>query len=480
MTHVPYKRVLLMNPPSELYRRDDRCQSKVEDQTVRVIFPPIELGVLAAIAEQCGAEVLLKDYPTVHATAAEYIADLEKFQPDLILLNTTAHTIKMDLEAFALAKERFPEVLTIVKGEAVAVQAEDVLRRHLEVDVILDGEAEVAFRSLVMGERLSGIGNIAWRNHEEVPIRNRALPFIESLDSLPFPARHHFNNALYRSPENGHQITAIYAQRGCPAKCIFCPAGSMFDYKVRERSVENVVAEIEECVTRYGITDFLFHGDTFTLHKKWLINLCKAIIDRGLDIRWGCNSRVDTIDDERATWMRKAGCWVVAFGFEHGSQEILDKMKKGARVEKAYDAVKVCRRNGLQVQGFFVVGMPWETHETLQISLDFMRSLDLDYFDFNIAYPLPGTEFYDIVQRDGLFEAPDPIKGGYAQAAVRTYELTSQELTEWRKKALFKMYRRPGWIFRTIRNAAANGNTVFYAREAMFRLNRLLKMQALR
>ena len=114
----------------------------------------------------------------------------------------------------------------------------------------------------------------------------------------------------------------------------------------------------------YAIRDFLFHGDTFTLHKKWLRRLCQGIVTRQLNIHWGCNSRVDTIDDERAQWLKRAGCWVVAFGFEHGTQEMLDKMKKGARLERAFDAVSVCRRNGLKAHGFFVIGLPWETHQT--------------------------------------------------------------------------------------------------------------------
>lgn len=474
-----YKRVFIMNPPSGLYRRDDRCQSKVEDQTVRVVFPPIELGVLASIARNLGAQVTLKDYPTVGATPADYIRDIEEFQPDLILLNTTVHTMAEDLEAFTIARERFPNVRTIIKGEAVAIQAESVLESNTQLDIVLDGEPEVAFADLVQDKSLKTIGNIVWRNEYAKAVRNPQLPFIPDLDTLPLPARDLFDNTLYRSPENGRKITAIYAQRGCPSKCIFCPAGTLYDFKVRERSIDSVVDEIQECVERYGIRDFLFHGDTFTLHKKWLIGLCKEILNRGLDVHWGCNSRVDTIDDERAEWMRKAGCWVVAFGFEHGSQEMLDKMKKGARVEKAYDAVTICRRNGLQVHGFFVIGMPWETRDTLEETYKFVKSLDTDYFDFNIAYPLPGTEYFDIVQKDNLFEVPDPLSGGYAQAAVRTYELSSQELTEWRRRALFRMYRRPAWIFRTVKNSANAGTTVHYAREAWYRLNHLLRTRKL-
>lgn len=469
------KRIFIMNPPSELYRRDDRCQSKVEDQTVRVVFPPIELAVLAAIARNEGAEVCLRDYPTISATVEDYTKDLLQFRPDIVLLNTTVHTIEKDMEAFRIAREHFPQCQTVVKGEAVAVQPENIFRDYYFLDLIIDGESEIVVRNLVQNRPLSIMQNIIYRNAEGRIITAEKAPFIDPLDQLPFPARDLLDNTLYRSPENGKPITAIYAQRGCPSKCIFCPAGSLFDYKVRERSVESVVDEIEECVTKYGIRDFLFHGDTFTLHKKWVINLCKEILHRGLDVHWGCNSRVDTIDDERAEWMKKAGCWVVAFGFEHGVQDILDKMKKGARAEKAYEAVRICRRNGLQVHGFFVIGMPWETSETLEQTYEFVKSLDTDYFDFNIAYPLPGTEYHDIVIKDKLFETTDPLAGGYAQAAVRTYQLSSRQLTEWRKTALLKMYRRPGWIFRVVKNAAAAGNTMYYAKEAWFRLNRLIR-----
>jgi radical SAM superfamily enzyme YgiQ (UPF0313 family) len=123
--------------------------------------------------------------------------------------------------------------------------------------------------------------------------------------------------------------------------------------------------------------------------------------------------------------------------------------------------------------------MPWETQDTLEETYKFVKSLDTDYFDFNIAYPLPGTEYYDIVQRDKLFEVPDPLSGSYSQAAVRTYALTSEELTQWRRKALFRMYSRPSWIFRTVRNAASAGTSMHYAREAWFRLNHLLKTRKL-
>lgn len=468
------KRVLLMNPPSGLYRRDDRCQSKVEDQTVRVVFPPVELGVLASLARKEGAEVLLKDYPTHRATRHQYLADLESFCPDFVFFPSTIHTIRDDMEAALLARQIQPDIRIVCKGESIVYLAEQVLAEYPQLDGIVDGEPELTFVDLLHDVPPEQILGLIWRSADGTIIRNPLRPLIEPLDQLPLPAYDLFDLDLYLSPENGRRIGAIYAQRGCPAKCVFCPAGSMYEFRVRERSVDHVMQELRLCVHEFGIRDFLFHGDTFTLHKRWLIDLCKAIVEEGLNIHWGCNSRVDTIDDERAEWLKKAGCWVVAFGFEHGSQEMLDKMKKGARVEKAYDAVRICRRHGLRVHGFFVIGLPWETRETLEECYRFARALDTDFFDFNIAYPLPGTEFFEIARRDNLFELEKPEEGSYAVAAVRTYQLSSRELTEWRKRALMKMYARPRYIFRMLNHAASSGNLRHYLQAAGQRLASLL------
>jgi radical SAM superfamily enzyme YgiQ (UPF0313 family) len=465
-----------MNPPSGLYRRDDRCQSKVEDQTVRVVFPPVELGILASLARERGAQVLLRDYPTVRATRQRYLRDLHEFQPDLIFLSSTVHTIADDMEAVALAREVDPTVRTVTKGESIAYLAENILRDYPQLDYIVDGEPELTFLEILDDQPPETIAGLIWRDSDSVR-RNASRPLIEPLDRLPLPAYDLFDLDLYRSPENHRRIAAIYAQRGCPAKCVFCPAGSMFEFRVRERSVEHVMRELRLCVHQFGIKDFLFHGDTFTLHKRWLLDLCKAIVEEDLDIHWGCNSRVDTIDDERAQWLKRAGCWVVAFGFEHGSQEMLDKMKKGARVEKAYDAVRICRRHGLKVHGFFVIGLPWETRQTLEQCYEFARSLDTDFFDFNIAYPLPGTEFFEIAKRDHLFEIENPAEGGYAQAAVRTYSLSSAELTEWRRRALMKMYARPRYVLRMLNHAAQTGNLRHYLHAAAERVGSLLTMR---
>lgn len=479
MTEPRFSNALLINPPSGLYRRDDRCQSKVEDQTVQVIFPPIELALIGAVLREAGARVQIRDYPAQRASWDDYLKDLREIRPDFLLVSIVTATAETDFQACSAAKEVLGAgVLTAAKGEYMEALGVEALQKHADLDFGFHGEIERVMEKFHHGSALDELPGVIYRagqnGRSEAGVRrNPGHPVLENLDELPFPARDLLDNSLYRSPETGRPLTVVHGNRGCPAHCIFCPAGVISGFAVRYRSPESVVEELQECVDRFGFQEFLFHGDTFTMNKAWTIELCDLIVERGLDIRWGCNSRVDTMDDERAAAMKRAGCWVVAFGFESGSQELLDKMKKGAKVEDSEKAVAVCKRHGLRIHGFFVVGLPWETEQTMQETYELAKRLDTDFFDFNIAYPLPGTEFYEIALAEDLFEH-DPEESGYAQAAVRTRELTSEQLTRWRRRALLSMYLRPRYIGRTLWKSGSPAVGLNYIRAGAKRLRQLL------
>lgn len=520
MARSPYTRLMFINPPTGLYRRDDRCQCTVEDQMVQVIFPPLDLAVSAAVAERAGATCRIDDYPAARRTWDDFIRDIESFRPQVLVLNSTTATLDGDLQTCQIAKERIPDILTVAKGETLVVNAISVLRDHPELDVVLPNEPELAVEELVRGEPMSLIRGMHFRGdllerlgeepaptlaepegkaqfakarrtlnkEDRVAILDAEVPMAErvfftgkrelnqNLDGLPFPARHLLDNKLYRSPETGNPLTVVHGNRGCPAKCVFCPAGSLTDYTVRLRTPESIVAELRECVEKHNIREFLFHGDTFTVNKKWLLELCRQIQAANLKIRWGCNSRVDTMDDERAKAMKAAGCWVVAFGIETGDDEMLKHMKKGATIAQAREATACVKRNGLRLQTFFVIGLPWETEETLNRTFDFIQEIDPDFFDFNIATPLPGTELHEIAVRDNLFEQHyDPARTGYASGAARTYSgLDSKYLQDWRRRHLLKMYLRPTYIARMFTRAGGARQTLQYAKAARKRLGQLL------
>ena len=471
------ERVLLITPPSGLYRRDDRCQSKVEDQTVAVIFPPIELGYLAAVVERQGIECRLRDYPAEKKTWDDFKEDLKTFQPQVLVLNTTTPTLKKDILAAELTRELFPHTVVIGRGEYFSVFPDKALQEFPSLDILLRGEPELpledVIKSLQQDLPLDGIQGIAFRK-EGVPVVTPERPLLQDLDYLPFPSRHLMNNSLYRSPENNEPITVVHTQRGCPARCIFCSVVITSGQKVRKRTPAKIVEELRECVEKYHIRNFLFHADTFTWDKAWVIELCRLIIDSGLNIHWGCNSRVDSIDDERLDWLKKAGCWVIAFGIESGDEEILKKMRKGTTLEQARNAIQTVKRHGIKTHAFMVIGLPWETRETFHKTMKFLREIDPDFFDFNIAYPLPGTELMKIATEDNLLIQGDPSQGSYADAVLRTFELTPDELMMMRRKALWQLYLRPKYIIRTLLTAGSPKNVWQYMKAAGKRAKNLL------
>jgi len=468
------KKVLLFTPPSGLYRRDDRCQSRVEDQTVNIIFPPIDLAQLASIVREKGAVVKILDLPAMKK-GWDYLKNIiSDFKPDIILFNVTTATIDSDLKSAELAKNIDAKITTIAKGEYLNIFGEKILSANQHLDIIIYGEAEITFGEIYEGKKIEDINGIIYRKDDKI-IRNPEREFEKNLGEFPIPARDLFDNNLYRSPETNNKITVIYASRGCPGKCIFCPASRVSGSKIRIRPPENILKELKDCVFNHNIREFLFNGDTFTINKKWVRELCSLIIKENIKIRWGCNSRVDTIDEETLEMMKKAGCWVIAYGIESGVQELLDKMGKGATLEQARRAIEITKKVGIRTHAFYIIGLPWETEETLKQTLKFAKELDTDFFDINIAYPLPGTEYYDMAIKENLMEGNPLTLGGYADAIVRSYKLSADELIKWRKKMLWSLYLRPKFIIRTLYKAGSIRKIFLYIKAATKRVIYLLR-----
>ncbi len=468
------KRIFVFNPPTGLYRRDNRCQNKVEDQTVNVVFPPMELLYCSALLEKAGHDVNVKDYPALKTDWKTFEQDIKDFKPDYAILTCTIATLDDDLASAETIKSISPDTIIAAKGEPLHYQDEDIIRKTPEVDIILRGEVESYINDFVNGHSWDTLPGVTYLKNGEV-VRTKEADTWMDLDSLPFPARHLIDNSIYRSPETRNPLTTIVTSVGCPHKCIFCSVPALTGTSVRYRSPEYVVTELEECVNQYGIREFLFHADTFTLNKRWIIDLCQRIIDKGLDIRWGCNSRVDTIDEERLQWMKKAGCWVIGFGVESGNDEHLSLMKKRATGEQAIDAVRMCQKFGIRAHAFFAFGFPWDTEESIKKMIRFAARLDPDFFDFNVAFPLPGTELDQLVSQKGLVSRERLRHGGYAVGAVSTEHLSAEQLEKWRRWALWRMYLRPHYIFKTLIKAGSPMIALNYLRAAFGRLNNLVR-----
>lgn len=442
---IEKKRILLIYPPSPVMNREDRCQQPTKDLIVIPPLPPTDLMYLAAIAEREGLEAKIKDY----SQSGNLEQDLREFKPDYLVVNIATPSLEHDLDAIRKAKEINPGIITIAKGAAFLTLGEKILAEHEFLDFGILGEAEETLKEILEEQEKTRILGIYYKENGNVKFTgNRA--FIEDLDSLPFPARHLVDNSIYRRPDNNKVQATIKVERGCPFHCFFCLATPVSGAKVRRRSVENIVAEIRECVEKYNIRNFLFWSDIFNLDKKWTMDLCQAIIDSGLKITWSANTRADTADLEMAKMMYKSGCRLVSIGVESGSQEMLEKMGKKITLNDVRRTVKVFKQAKIRIYNYFVIGLPWETEETVEETIKFAIELNSDFISFYTATPLPGSRFYDYAKEHNLFDKETSFESAYFYPAVNTHYLTKERVFELHKSAIKRFYLRPLYILKML------------------------------
>lgn len=439
------KRILLIYPPSPVLNREDRCQQPTKELLVIPPLPPTDLLYLAAVAEECSYEAKIVDY----SQGGDFEADLREFKPDYLVVNVATPTFKSDINAFTIAKEICPDIVTIGKGAAFLTVAFEVMYFAKDLDLIIYGEPEETLKEILEGKKYSDILGIYYRDDLRVKFTG-ARPFIEDLDSLPFPARHLVDNSIYRRPDTGEVQGVIKVSRGCPFHCFFCLATPVSGAKVRKRSPQNIVDEIKECVELYKIKNFVFWSDIFNIDKEWVMELCQLIIDSGLDITWSANTRADTADEEMAEMMYKAGCRLVSIGVESGSQEMLNHIGKKITLDDVRLTVRLFKKFGIKIYNYFVIGLPWETEETVEDTIDFAIELDSDFISFYTATPLPGTKFYDYAKEHNLINADTSFKSAYYYPSVNAHSLTKEQIFKLHKRAIRKFYLRPEYIFRTL------------------------------
>ena len=384
--------------------------------------------------------------------------DIGNEHPDVLFISVTNATIFDDISVVNTIKNKFSDIVIILKG-AIFFNPEDDLLKQLDlsnVDYLIGGESDFIIGKLINAHfndksKLKDINGILYKENGNF-VRTDFNSWEEDLDSIPFPCREMMNNGLYVRPDTKEIQATISTSRGCPSSCIFCLTPHISGKKLRLRSIESVFAEISECYEKHGITNFFFKADTFTYNKKWTIDLCNLIINSKLNkkIKWVANSRVKPIDLETLTIMKKAGCWLVAFGFESGSQKSLDLMKKGTTVEQNKEAMKLAKKAGLKVFGFYLIGFPWENKEDLDKTRRLIFKNDADFIEVHIATPFYGTELYDIAQKEGLIDESVLGRDYFNAPSIGTKYLSISELQKFRKNILLKYHLRPSYILRKV------------------------------
>ena len=299
-------------------------------------------------------------------------------EADLYCIQLYTPTADIGIEIAKFIKKRFPEKPVICGGA--------------HPTALPDSEDLAIFDNIVIGEGEKSIITVAdsYKHKKNIP-RIVKSAFIENLNSIPFPARDLVDMNMFHRKVNDERCFGIIGSRGCFFKCAFCDR-SLFGEKLRTRSVDNIVEEIRHIIDKYGIRHFEFFDDIF-LAKKEELKYFKDKAEK-LDIIYRCNSRTDTLTEERCRMLYESGCRTLCFGIESGSQKILDIMRKGTRVEVNIKAMRIARQAKLTTIGYFILGFPGETKQTIQESIDFIKRSDIDQAQFYTFIPLPGCEVY--------------------------------------------------------------------------------------
>jgi len=362
-------------------------------------YPSLGLGYIAAIAEQEGHEAAIFDMG-LHPDKplADEVAEVVAWRPDIVAFTSMTTSYQSVEDAVAMLKEALG-VPTIIGGPHATTLPELTLQDP-NFDFLVYGEGEYIFRDwlrqLAAGDTNWGRIQGLWYKDEDGNVVNGGVrELIPDLDALPFPARHLFDLHAYplRAPTGDPMITVL-TSRGCPYKCSFCFKG-IFGRTYRQRSPENIVAELRQIIDQYGVRNFYFMDDLFTINVKRLEKILDYFIEQDLDVRWQCLARVDRVNPDLLKKMYRAGCRQIHFGIESGNPEILQRTAKHINLEQVHQAVEWTEDAGIISKGYFILGLPGDTDATMNDTIEFAANLPLSEAMFSIATPMPGTELWE-------------------------------------------------------------------------------------
>ncbi len=485
--------ILLVNPPAPDGAIWIRSQHRVGRRSREgMIWPQVSLAQLAALFPDYRVEVVDAIATRMGWPAFEQL--LREKQPRYYVTQVAGPTLQNDMLGCFLARSLGAK--TIAFGTHVTPMPLETMAPYPALDFVLRGEPELTLRELVdtlagrpdpwdrlepaFRQRLEKLfcatdptwppydqrppvnlqrstfhlelmKGLVWRKGSEIVI-NEDRPFIRHLDDLPLPRHDLLPLEHYRAPLVGGPYAFVVTGRGCPAGCRFCIKHVSYGDSLRLRSPENILAELR-LLQGLGIRRVHMYADLFTANREQVLGLCRLLRQEGLSLRWTCNSRADFVDEAMLREMAAAGCWLIAWGIESGNEEILKRVRKGFRLEQAEQALRWAKAAGIKNWGYFIIGLPGETEETIQETIALACRLPLDLALFHIAAPHPGTPFFFEVVEQGWFRPGTRWEQvDMDRSTVLEYPyLPAERLEHWARVAFRRWALRPGPIWTGLR-----------------------------
>ena len=456
-------RVLLLSPPT----------ISAIKAIVGTTGPPLGLAYLASMIRE-EHDVKIVDSLAEDLSYEDVGKIIKQYDPDLIGITATTSMMPDAYKVSRIAKDINENVKIVLGGPHVTFIPERTVKECPCVDYIVRGEGELTFKELVdtldKGKDINKILGLSINRDGKVK-NNPPRPLIRDIDSIPIPSYDLLPMDKYQV--DNVKFGTIMTSRGCPFDCVFCSSSLQFGKRWRGHSEDRVMEELKLLREEYGRREIEFLDDTFTLNRPRAIRIANKIKKEGLDISWTASSRVDIFRDDVAKAMKDGGCHTVYFGIESGSQKTLDFIGKRITPQQSILAVRKAKKHKLHALGAFIIGFPEEDREDIKKTIKFSKKVGVDYAQFTIATPYPGTRLWDYALSRNLILTFNWRKYTTLDPVIKLKNFTSKQITKFLQWAYISFYLRPfyllkdlfiegGFIFRR-----AIPNAIEVARETM-------------
>ncbi|MEW6619185.1 MAG: radical SAM protein [bacterium] len=461
-------KVLLINPT--LKNMITTCLPKYVEEE-RGFYPPLGLALIAGYLENhTPFKVEIIDALAENLNSQELQIQIQQTAPDVVGITTTTFSLIDVFNIANLVKNVNKNIYVVLGGPHCGIYPKETLSQE-SVDAVIIGEGEISFCELVkhLADDKSQIKGIGFKSNGKIFI-NPFQEYVQDLDTLPFPARHLLPlNRYYSIHGQREQMTTMFSSRGCPYNCLFCYHA--FGRKVRFRSPENVVDEIQE-ILNLGIKEVFFFDDLFTVKKDMVMGICDEIMKRKLEVVWEIRARINTVDREMLQKLKQAGCIRVSYGVEAGTNRILKVLRKGITTEQVIDVFKLTKAAGLITYADFMIGSPGETKDEILQTIHFAQKINPDFVQFTITTPYPHTDLYQLGLDKKIFKEDYWLK--FAQYPAKDFipqvwneNLSYDELIELLNYAYKSFYVRPQFILKQMLGLKSLKDFLRYAKAAV-------------
>lgn len=436
-------KILLVNPPaSERFPSASRV-------------PPLGLACIAAALEKENFSVGILDASVEELAVEDAAEKILNSGADIVGFTAMTPNYPQTEEIAKIIKREKPDLKIIIGGSHATFLPEQALESGF--DFVVRGEGERAFLELCKKiesreNDFDAIDGLSWKSKDKKIMRNKDREFLKNLDELPAPAYHLLNIDAYQGkmpPSNirGGRWLSYSSSRGCPFGCFYCSVTNFWGKIWRGHSAERIAGDLENLSKKYNLKSVFFVDDNFTFRRDRIMELCRLMKEKKLNLEWSCSCRVDQVDLELLKEMKSAGCWRIGFGVEAGTQKVIDWYGKKITIEKAVQAVKLCRKAGISPFCFFIIGAPIETENDVKETISAAKKINPDIVGISFLTPFPGSKLYDYAVENGLLLTKDFYEFSEDVPVIKG-NLAPEKLKELSMQAYREFYFRPSYMLK--------------------------------